>query len=526
MADTKTNDSQAVSEHTVDKLAGELRDLQENRTEENSSVEDRNGTGDVEKQIPVEGCETSESRDPNVIDWLGEGDPEHPQNWTWKRKGPIVVLVAFITFLTPLASSMFAPGIPDVMRAFGSQSSILGSFTVSIFILGYACGPLLIAPLSELYGRSPLYHCCNFGFVAFNVGCALSKNMGTLLALRFFAGVFGSCPLTIGAGTMADLIVQEKRGKFMAIWAMGPLLGPVIGPVAGGYLTQSIGWRWVFWVLAIAGGVSMVLSGIFLRESYPPVLLAQKVQKMRKETGNEQLRSALDDGRAPREVFMLSIIRPLRMLFLSPIVFIFSAYTAVIYGILYLLFTTISTTFENVYHFSQGSVGLAFLGIGVGSLIGLFFFGAASDLLLKRLAKGGVLKPEYRIPPLIPGAAFVPVGLFWYGWSIEKEIHWIMPIVGTGFVGVGMIAVMMTVSTYLVDAFTTHAASATAANTVFRSLGGAFLPLAGPPMFKALGLGWGSSLLGFVTLAMVPLTWFFFAYGERIRTSPRFQVKF
>ena len=152
----------------------------------------------------------------------------------------------------PLASSMFAPGVPDVMIEFQSNDEQLASFVVSIYVLGYALGPIVIAPLSELYGRLPLYHSCNLGFVIFTVACAVATDLNMLIAFRFLEGLFGSCPLTIGGGTIADIVIQEKRGAVMSIWALGPLMGPVIGPVAGGYLTQAAGWRWVFWVIAIA----------------------------------------------------------------------------------------------------------------------------------------------------------------------------------------------------------------------------------------------------------------------------------
>lgn len=146
---------------------------------------------------------------------------------------------------------MFAPGVPEVLRDFQSTNSQLGSFVVSVYILGYAFGPLIIAPLSELYGRLIIYHTCDALFVIFTIACALSTNMNMLIGFRLVAGIFGSCPLTIGGGTIADMIRQEKRGGAIAIWALGPLLGPVIGPVAGGFVSQSLGWRWVFWILAI-----------------------------------------------------------------------------------------------------------------------------------------------------------------------------------------------------------------------------------------------------------------------------------
>lgn len=137
---------------------------------------------------------------------------------------------------------------------------------------------------------------------------------------------------------------------------------------------------------------------------------------------------------------MFSIIRPTKMLFLSPIVFLLSLYVAVIYGYLYLLFTTMTVVFEQQYHFSQGSVGLAYLGIGIGSMVGLVMLGTTSDRLLEYLSKrSGTKKPEYRLPPMIPGAFFVPLALFMYGWTAEKHYHWILPIIGTSFLGVGML---------------------------------------------------------------------------------------
>jgi multidrug resistance protein len=151
----------------------------------------------------------------------------------------------------PLASSMFAPGVPEVMREFGTSSNMLATFVVSVFVLGFAFGPLVIAPLSELYGRRIVYHVCNAFFVVFLVACALSTNMDMLIAFRFFDGFAGVAVITSGSGTIADIMPQERRGGAMAIWSLGPLLGPVVGPVCAGFLVEALGWRWVFWVIAI-----------------------------------------------------------------------------------------------------------------------------------------------------------------------------------------------------------------------------------------------------------------------------------
>ena len=151
---------------------------------------------------------------------------------------------------------MFAPGVPDVMAEFNTSSSTFATFVVSIFVLGFAFGPLFLAPLSEMYGRVIIYHVCNVLFLIFTIACAVAKDTGFLLAFRFWAGVAGVATVTCGSGTIADIMPQEKRGKAMTLWSCGPIMGPMIGPVVGGFLIQAKGWRWVFWVISIAVSVA------------------------------------------------------------------------------------------------------------------------------------------------------------------------------------------------------------------------------------------------------------------------------
>lgn len=146
---------------------------------------------------------------------------------------------------------MFAPGIPKIMVEFHETSSMTATFVVSVYILGFAFGPLMVAPLSEVYGRRLLYNWGNVLFTVFTVGAALAKNMPMLMAFRFLMGLAGSVPITIGSGSIADIMPIEQRGRAMSAWAMGPLLGPCIGPVAGGYLIKAAGWRWIYWLVVI-----------------------------------------------------------------------------------------------------------------------------------------------------------------------------------------------------------------------------------------------------------------------------------
>ncbi|KAJ9645324.1 hypothetical protein H2199_003330 [Coniosporium tulheliwenetii] len=440
--------------------------------------------------------ETSEPKDPNIVWWdePADQDPANPMNWSSGKKWGNIAVLSAITFVTPLASSMFAPGVPAVMQDFRTDNTMLATFVVSVYILGFALGPLVVAPMSEMYGRLPLYLITNVLFVVFTIACAVSNSMSMLIGFRFLAGCVGSAPMTIGAGTIADIMPATQRARAMAFWAMGPLLGPVVGPVAGGFLVDAKGWRWVFWLIAIIAGATTAASFVLLRETYAPVLLDRKAARLRKET-----------------VSLLSV------------------YMSIAYGILYLLFTTFTFVFEQQYRFSSGEVGLTYIASGIGMILGLAVVGSISDRIIKQhTAKGEQHKPELRIPIFltVPAGLSLALGLFLYGWTAEKQVQWAVPLLGTLFVGLGLMAIFMCIQTYLVDAFTVHAASAMAANTVLRSLFGALLPLCGLDMYEVLGLGWGNSLLGFVALAMVPIPALFRMYGERIRTSPRFQVKF
>ncbi|KAL8725729.1 MAG: hypothetical protein Q9166_007179 [cf. Caloplaca sp. 2 TL-2023] len=438
-----------------------------------------------------------------IVFWDGPYDAANPQNWPNWRKWTAVMIVSGITFVTPLASSMFAPAIPQVSSEFHNTGQALSSFAVSVYILGFGIGPLVLSPSSELWGRNIVFNVTNVLFVVFTVACALSTSLPMLTGFRFLAGCAGSAALTIGGGTIADVMPPDKRGKAMAVFVMGPVLGPSLGPVAGGFLAEAAGWRWIFWLLTIVAGLMTILTFLFLRETYAPKLLRDKAKKLQKETGQEEYKSKLESDLPTKTIFFRAIIRPSKMLLFSPIVLGLSSYMALVYSYIYLLFTTFPLVFEAQYDFSTGIVGLAYLGMGIGMVGAAVVVGYTSDRHVARLAaKSGERKPEYRIPIMMLGSPLIAAGLFWYGWSSEAKSHWILPIIGTVPIGAGLMFVFTPLSTYLIDAFTTYAASALAAATVLRSILSAVLPLAGPT-FVALGFG------------AIPLA--FYKYGERLR---------
>lgn len=147
---------------------------------------------------------------------------------------------------------MFAPGVEELGEDFNIASNpTLKAMTVSLYVLGFAVGPLLLAPLSELHGRLVIYHFCNAIYFAFTAGCAFSTNVAMFLVFRFIAGCAAAGPMSIGGGTVADITTVEQRGKAMALFTMGPILGPVLGPIIGGFVSQYAGWRWTLRIILI-----------------------------------------------------------------------------------------------------------------------------------------------------------------------------------------------------------------------------------------------------------------------------------
>jgi multidrug resistance protein len=380
--------------------------------------------------------------------------------------------------------------------------------------------------MSEIYGRRIVLSCANWFLVLWHIGCALAPNIETLIICRMFAGIGGAGCITLGAGLIADLFPIEQRGLATAMWSCGPLIGPVVGPIAGGFMGETIGWRWIFWVVMIAAGVVSFGIEILYRETYAAVLIRRKTERLSKELGRSDLRSAYEP--TTKQVSLSSVMkqdlkRPILLLIRSPIILLLSLYVAVIYGLLYLFFTTIATVFITQYGFSAGLSGLAFLGIGLGYFIGLALYGLTNDRIVMKLVQrnGGKYEPEMRLPAMIVFASLLPISFFWYGWSVDKNVHWIVPIIGMLPYGIGLMGVFLPVQTYIIDSYQEYAASANASLTTVRSLVGAVLPLAGPQLFKALGLGWGNSLLGFIALAFLPVPIIFSRYGQRIREKFR-----
>lgn len=258
------------------------------------------------------------------------------------------------------------PAVPQILRSFGTSNQLYSTIIVSVWEVGQAVGPLFVAPLSEMYGTTLVYNGTNIIFIVFSVACALSNKQGMLIAFRLFNGL-GDSSQALNARIVGDMFPQQERGLPMSISGLPPLLGPVAGPIIGGYLTETEGWQWAFWLMAIVMGVLELTFVLVYRETYRPHLLRRKAQKLSKEAEGIRFISIddVDKERPSWRTLATYLFRPAQILFRSPVVAMLAVIMSVIYGVSYTLLTTITEVFEGVYGFTQGEAGLAYLGLSM-----------------------------------------------------------------------------------------------------------------------------------------------------------------
>jgi hypothetical protein len=297
-------------------------------------------------------------------------------------------------------------------------------------------------------------------------------------------------------------------------------------PIAGGFIAETVTWRWCFWATSAACALIQLSGLFFLRETYAPKILDVKKKRLIKETGNDKLFTEFDHpDKTLWALLRVSLVRPFRLLLTQPIVIALALYMAYLYGLMYLVLSTFPTLWEVRYGMSVGIGSLNYIGLGVGFFIGVQAVAPLNDAIYRRLkAKNGhVGVPEYRVPLMIPGALLIPIGLFWYGWSAQAKVFWLVPDIGTAIFAAGIIIGFQCIQTYIVDTYTRYAASAVGAATVLRSLAGFGFPLFGPAMYDALDYGWGNSVLAFVGIGIgLPAPFLLWFYGPKLRAQSKF----
>ncbi|KAJ4301842.1 hypothetical protein N0V90_003938 [Kalmusia sp. IMI 367209] len=449
--------------------------------------------------------------DPYVVEWI-PNDPRNPMTWSQTKKWANAV-----------------QGVQQILVEFGVSQEVV-TLGISLFVLGFALGPLLWAPFSELYGRQIVFFGTFLAFMAFNAGAAGSKNIWTLLILRFFGGAFGSSPLTNAGGVVADLFAAKERGLAMSIFSVAPFMGPVLGPIVGGFLGMTEGWRWVEGLMAIFSGIVFFIAILCVPETYPPVLLRRRAQTLSKMTGKVYMsRTDIDQGKVSLgEAFSTGLKRPWILLFREPIVFLLSLYMAIIYGTLYMLFGAYPIVYRLGRGWNEGVGGLPFVGVAIGMLAAVTYTIVYDNKRYLKCVKNsptGFAAPEDRLPTAIVGGIALPIGLFWFAWTNSPSLPWAASVAAGIPFGFGMVLIFLSIMNYLIDAYTIFAASVLAGNGIIRSVFGAAFPLFTSQMYSGLGIHWASSIPAFLAVACLPFPFLFYKYGAAIRKKCKYAAQ-
>lgn len=445
-------------------------------------------------------------------------DPEHPHNWSRAYRWYITMVASTLVVCVAFGSSVVTGGLGLIEDQYNVSLEV-AILTCSIMVCGFAVGPLLWSPLSEIIGRRPVYIISLFLYTVFNIPCALSPNIGGLLVCRFLCGVFSSSGLSLAGGTIADIWSIEERGMAIAYFAAAPYCGPVLGPIVSGWINVGSGrLDLFFWVNLAFAGLIMVLVGL-VPETYAPVILKRRAARLRKETGNPNIITEMERTKPTfRDIARTSLIRPITMIMTEPVLDLMCMYIVLIYAMLYAFFFAYPVIFGDLYGYNDGQIGLMFIPI----LIGAAFALVATPVFEKQFRKICSARsptPEDRLLAALVGAPFITIAFFILGATSYKHIIWVGPASSGIAFGFGMVLCYYAVNNYIIDSYQKYAASALAAKVFLRSGGGAAFPLFTTQMYDRLGLQWASWLLAFIGLAMVLIPYVFWMFGAKLRAK-------
>ncbi|KAL3458961.1 major facilitator superfamily domain-containing protein [Aspergillus heterothallicus] len=454
-----------------------------------------------------------------VVEFDGANDPLHPYNWTLLRRIFLVCILSYSTFANSFTSAVFSAAIGSVSEEFdiGREAASLG---VTLFVLGFAAGPVAWAPMSEIIGRRWPVCIGIFGCGIFTIACATAKDVQTIMLTRFFAGLFAASPISIVPAVFADLFSTAQRGVVMSIFCMAVFVGPFAAPFVGGFIAMNLGWRWIMYISAIMVFLGFVLVICFMDETYAPVILVHKAAVLRRQTHNWGIHAKQDEVEVTFiELVRNNFTRPLKMLATEPILLLVSLYISFVYGLMYALLGAYPVVFQGVYGMNMGVGGLAFIGIIIGELLGGVYVLCLQGSYKRKLdANNGQPIPEWRLTPAIVGSAAFSGGLFWFGWcGYRADIHWMAPVASGLLTGFGIFCIFLQCFNYIVDCYPTLAASTIAANTILRSALGCAFPLFSRQMMENLGVQWAGTMLGCIGVIMIPIPVAFKVYGPWLR---------
>ncbi|QDS74989.1 hypothetical protein FKW77_005424 [Venturia effusa] len=464
-----------------------------------------------------------ESDDREIINFE-DGDKENPFNWPRWRKWIITATVCFISILTGLPAGAYGAGNVGMSKDFKiSQSSFPNLYwATTSWNLGSALCPLFVVPLTESMGRMFGYFSSYILFVAWLFGQAFAQNFATMIIVRFLGGGASSIIINCVGGTITDIWETAGSRSFpMSLYGMTSVVGIALGPFVGGAIQKDLNWRWIYYIQIAINCGFLPVFWLLLKETRGNIILQKRAKKMRTEEGrNAWAQSELSSDSLMQNI-RTSVTRPVKMLITEPVVIAFTLWVSFAWGILFLFQNSIGQTFSHEYNFTTFQTSLIQIALSVGAIIGTILNPVQDYLYLHSARRNKEEKntpiPEARLYFAVPGSLIFTAGLFWYGWSSDPSLPWIVPSLGIAAVGLGIYEIYMAVINYLSDFYVPYAASALSAASLGRNLFGAFLPLASQALFRNLGYQWAGSLLGFIGLVLSLAPVALLLWGDRAR---------
>ncbi|KAI0776897.1 MFS general substrate transporter [Trametes elegans] len=457
---------------------------------------------------------------------MSPDDPDNPKTWSRPYRWYITMLSAVLVLNATFASSAPSGIVPDMMRQFTFGREV-ATLTIALFVAGYCVGPLLWGPLSEQIGRKPVFLLTFFVYTGFQIGCALSPNTASILIFRFLGGTFAAAPLSNSGAVMSDIWDADTRGKALAWFTLAPFAGPTLGPTVSGFMAVAgVSWRWVYWLLTFFAGACFIATLLTLPETFVPILLVKRAQKLRKETGDDRYWAPLERNKKTFGQHVKHVLgRPFLVLAREPMLIAITLYMSFIYGCIYLLFEAYPIVFTQGHHFNQGISGLMFMPIFIGGVLGVFiyliFFNPRYERAMKAFAPYPV-PPEHRLVLCLWAAPMFAGSFFWFGWTSYPSISYWAPLMSGVPLGTAIVFLFLGLFNYVIDAYLFVAASALSSMTVVRSLFGAGFPLFATQMYETLNPRWASTLLGCIAILMAPIPFVLRTYGHHLRKNSKY----
>ncbi|QSZ31197.1 hypothetical protein DSL72_000760 [Monilinia vaccinii-corymbosi] len=462
---------------------------------------------------------TTRSRNPSFEVDFEENDPDNPRNWPLWYRSFTIFAVSFGTCATVSYSSSYTASMPGMIKEFSITNEALATLGVTTYLFGLAIGSLVLAPASEIWGRRPVYIGSMAIFTLMVLPCALSTSLAEILSGRFVGALAGAAMISNSPGTVGDITTEEFRALAFSFWSIGSLNGPIVGTLIGGFTAEYLGWRWTNWVVMIFAGCAWISCSL-VKETYAPAILRKRAAKMREEMGDERYWCRFDEKKRFHEILKVNLSRPFILCATEPILWFWNAYIGILYGILYLCFIAYPIIYTDMRGWTLGQTGLAFLGIGLGSILAII----AEPLLRKMINSHkkdpdtGKVPPEASVSVICIAAILCPIGQLWFSWTcVPITVHWVWPILAGVPFGAGNTLSFIYGTTYLAGSYGLYAASALAGNSMARSVLGGTLPLAGVAMYSALNPRWAGTLLGLVQVFLIPIPFMFYRWGSKIR---------